>query len=86
MPTKNYTIFNKHANPDRACLETNVTYSFTIENIHNRPLTDIMFYDVLPEGFDFCEDTVVIDNNPHVGVNPLHGFSVPTIEQALQGK
>lgn len=54
-------------------------FTHILKNEGNLSFTDIMFYDPLPQGIIFVNDSVRINNKVMAGYNPISGFSVEDI-------
>ena len=62
-----------------AAVGDTVTYTVTLNNVCEQPLTNVVFHDFIPMGLEFVAGSVVINGVPTPIVNPLIGFSVPDI-------
>ena len=62
-----------------AAIGETVVFTVTIENTCSRPLTDVTFTDMLPEGLTFVPDSVTINGMAAPGTNPEQGFALPNI-------
>ena len=56
-----------------------VTYSVSLNNVCQQPLTNLYFNDFIPLGLEFVAGSVVINGMANPLLNPLIGFSVPDI-------
>ena len=56
-----------------------VTYTVSLSNTCQQPLTNVRFWDFIPNGLQFIPETVVINGMPNPLLNPLIGFPVPDI-------
>ena len=56
-----------------------VTYTITLSNVCQQPLTNILFWDYIPAGLDFIPGSVMVNGTPAPSANPLVGFAVPDV-------
>lgn len=78
MP-RNYTTIVKHVGEREVCLGDIVTYTITIQNIHTRPLTEVVFRDMIPPGLTFQQGSVEINGGQSSTADPQEGFPLPNI-------
>lgn len=69
----------KSANKTQIVVGESVTYTVTIHNTCQSPLTNVHFVDIVPNGLAFISDSVKINGIPTPNVNPNIGFSIPDI-------
>jgi len=86
MPNGIYAKLEKSANRPRACLGTAVIYTVEVENIHMRPLMDVMFVDTIPPGLNFVQGSVEINGQPNSTADPNLGISLSYIEPGITVK
>ena len=55
------------------------TYTIQLTNTCRSPLTNVFFTDIIPNGLVFVLDSVTVNNNPFLGVDPNIGFALPDI-------
>ena len=55
------------------------TYTIQLTNTCRSPLTNVFFTDIIPNGLVFVPDSVTVNNNPFLGVDPNIGFALPDI-------
>ena len=70
----------KEVSPQTAMICDIVTYTVSLHNVCQQPLTNVYFYDFIPDGLEFVPESVLINNVPYPLANPFIGFSVPDIE------
>lgn len=56
-----------------------ITYTVTISNTCENPLTNIIFQDTLQNGISFVNDSVDINGISNPLINPIDGFTIPNI-------
>lgn len=57
-----------------------VTFTVTLTNTCESPLTNVIFQDIIPEGLTFLPNSVIVNGTSEPGLNPNIGFSIPDIE------
>ena len=62
-----------------ASIGDTVTYTVTLDNICQQPLSNVYFSDFIPPGLNFVAGSVVVNGAPNPMLNPLIGFIVPDI-------
>ena len=67
------------ANRPIVCLGEEVIYTVHIENINQRALMDVVFFDSLPAGLEFKPGTVEINGDVFSGFDPNAGFPLPNL-------
>ena len=70
----------KEASQTTAKIGDIVTYTVSLHNVCQQPLTNVFFNDCLPAVLQFVPDSVFIDGVSYPFVNPLTGFSIPDIK------
>ena len=61
-----------------ASIGDTVTYTVTLDNICQQPLSNVYFSDFIPLGLNFVAGSVVVNGAPNPMLNPLIGFSYRT--------
>jgi len=56
-----------------------VTYKIEIENTLAKPIKEVKFKDVIPEGLEFIPGSVKINNSSKLSINPNEGFDLEDI-------
>ena len=56
------------------------TYTLSLNNFCEQPLTNLRFWDYLPQDLEFVPQSVTVNGVPYLLANPLIGFVVPDIE------
>ncbi|WP_107602818.1 DUF11 domain-containing protein [Clostridioides difficile] len=69
----------KTSNTETANIGDIVTYTVTLDNTCNSPLTNVFFRDIIPNGLKFIPGTVTVDGISVPGVDPNIGFQLPDI-------
>ncbi|WP_278287155.1 hypothetical protein [Cellulosilyticum ruminicola] len=69
----------KSVSPQPVQVGENITYTVTLMNTCESSLINARFQDILPEGLEFVEESVIINGAPNVTVNPKERFTVPNI-------
>ena len=57
-----------------------ITYTLSLNNFCEQPLTNVRFLDYIPQGLVFVPQSVTVNGVPDLLANPLIGFTVPDIE------
>jgi len=82
MPER-YTNIVKRTSAPTVSLGNTITYTIEIENTNEHYLTNIAFYDTIPQGLLFQYGSVRINGNPNPNADPNSGL--PLIEIAPHG-
>ncbi|HBF7273394.1 TPA: DUF11 domain-containing protein [Clostridioides difficile] len=69
----------KTSNTETANVGDIITYTVTLDNTCDSPLTNVFFRDLIPNGLEFIPGTVTVDGVSVPGVDPNTGFSLPDI-------
>ncbi|UOY92232.1 cell surface protein [Ectobacillus sp. JY-23] len=69
----------KTANVSSATVGTRFTYTVSIQNVLEFPITEVFFQDPLPPELDFVEGTVRVDGAEFGTASPVAGFTIGTI-------
>lgn len=69
----------KSANVNNVEIGETVTYTVTLENTCQSPLTNVFFQDIIPEGLSFIPDSVTVNGLPEIDVDPNIGFELPDL-------
>ncbi|EGT4674947.1 DUF11 domain-containing protein [Clostridioides difficile] len=69
----------KTSNTETANVGDIITYTVTLYNTCDSPLTNVFFRDLIPNGLEFIPGTVTVDGVSVPGVDPNTGFSLPDI-------
>ena len=69
----------KSASATSVVVGETITYTVTLTNTCESPLTSVLFQDIVPNGFTFVPDSVTINGILQPGFNPNTGFMVPDI-------
>ncbi|MCL2703099.1 MAG: cell surface protein [Defluviitaleaceae bacterium] len=69
----------KSVNPSRANVGDTVTYTVTLENTCQSPLTNVRFQDTVPNGLSFVTGSVRVNSAPNPGANPNIGFTIANV-------
>ncbi|HEK8990617.1 TPA: DUF11 domain-containing protein [Clostridioides difficile] len=69
----------KTSNTETANVGDIITYTVTLDNTCDSPLTNVFFRDLIPNGLEFIPGTVTVDGVSVPGVDPNTGFPLPDI-------
>ncbi|PBH02604.1 hypothetical protein BGV10_03070 [Clostridioides difficile] len=69
----------KTSNTETANVGDIITYTVTLDNTCDSPLTNVFFRDLIPNGLEFIPGTVTVDGVSVPGVDPNTGFTLPDI-------
>ncbi|KAB1916902.1 DUF11 domain-containing protein [Clostridioides difficile] len=69
----------KTSNTETANVGDIITYTVTLDNTCDSPLTNVFFRDLIPNGLEFIPGTVTVDEVSVPGVDPNTGFPLPDI-------
>ncbi|HAT4771574.1 DUF11 domain-containing protein [Clostridioides difficile] len=69
----------KTSNTETANVGDIITYTVTLDNTCDSPLTNVFFRDLIPSGLEFIPGTVTVDGVSVPGVDPNTGFPLPDI-------
>ncbi|MBG0193748.1 DUF11 domain-containing protein [Clostridioides difficile] len=69
----------KTSNTETANVGDIITYTVTLDNTCDSPLTNVFFRDLIPNGLEFIPGTVTVDGVSVSGVDPNTGFPLPDI-------
>ena len=72
----------KTVSSETASVGDTVTFTVTLENTCQSPLTNLFFQDTVPNGLTFVPGSVTINGASAPGVNPNVGFPCQTFPAA----
>ena len=68
----------KYVNKASVIVGETVTYTVTLKNTCQSPLTNITFKDAIPDGLSFIPNSLLVNGEPF-NANPNNGFALPDI-------
>lgn len=69
----------KSVSPTFANVGETVTYTISLTNASNTNLSNISFIDRLPDGIEFVQRSVKINQTANTTLNPTTGFTIPSV-------
>ena len=70
---------NKTVDLAFATVGDTLTYTITLNQTGNASANDVIIQDIIPQGTTFIENSVIVNEEPLPGVNPVSGIPIGTI-------